>query len=157
MGQGLALKAFVGREHGRSGAIANAYGASYLWLAVPPLVDFLMGAWFQRVIDSFGRPRVETWLPMDARKGRAAEARFVARCDVDLLETVDRTEFQAAEIVHNKEIAARANTVAVFTALDPTAWRLSRFTLSSDLPDGSDPGICYQVFHLSQPYLRKLA
>jgi hypothetical protein len=70
--EGLGFKAFVARERGRYGATANVYSAVYLWLDVEQTADFFMGSRFQNVIDDFGRPDVETWLPLDARVALAA-------------------------------------------------------------------------------------
>jgi Domain of unknown function (DUF4865) len=154
--KGLAFKGFVARERGQYGATGNAYSSVYLWLDASAAADFIMDERFQSVTDSFGRPRIETWLPLDARKGPATQARALYREDLDLGEAVDRAALRVAETERNGALAAQADTLAVVTALDPWAWRLVRFTLSSGLPDPSRPGTAYQVFYLARPGIASL-
>ena len=152
----LAFKGFVARERGQYGANNNAYASVYLWLDARGAADFIMDDRFQAVIDTFGRPRIETWLPLDARKGPARQARALYREDLDLSETTDRAALRAAEIARNDGLAVQADTLAAVTALDPWSWRLIRLTLSADLPDASRPGTAYKVLHLAQPGLAQL-
>jgi hypothetical protein len=149
--EGLAFKAFVARVSGEYGATSNAYSSAYLWLDAAAASDFAMGQRFQSVIDSFGRPRIETWLPIDARKGPATRALALYREDIDLNASADRVAVRAREVERNAVLAGQADTLAVATALDPWDWRLVRLTLSADVPDAKRPGTAYQVFYLAQP------
>lgn len=151
--EGLAFKAFVSRERGRHGATGHVYASVYLWLDASAAARFLMGERFQSVIDSFGRPRVETWLPLDARAGNGSDrkASWLLREEHPLDAGTDRAVLHAAEAEANRQRAAGAGTVAVWTALDLDAWRLVRFTLSADAPETSDGDTLYEVLHLAQP------
>jgi hypothetical protein len=154
--EGLVFKGFVARIRGEHGATGNVYASVYLWHDAAAAADFIMGDRFQAVIDSFGRPRIETWLPLDARKGPATQAQALYREDFDLEETVDRAALRAREADRNATLAGQADTVAVVTALDPWAWRLTRLIVSAAAPDPKRPGKAYQVLHLAQPGLRAL-
>lgn len=157
--EGLAFKAFVSRERGRHGATGHVYASVYLWLDASAAVRFLMGERFQSVIDSFGRPRVETWLPLDARAGtgRAQRASWLLREEHALDAGADRAALHAAEVKASRQRAELPDTVAVWTALDLDAWRLVRFTLSAHAPEASDGGTVYEVLHLAKPGLGQLA
>lgn len=157
--QGLGLKAFVSQERGRHGATGHVYASVYLWLDSSAAASFLMGERFQAVIDSFGRPRVETWLPLDARAGadRAQKASWLLREERSLSAEVDRAALHAAEVEANRQRAAGAGTVAVWTALDLDAWRLVRFTLSAHAPEATDGSTLYEVLHLARPGIGALA
>ncbi len=156
--EGLAFKAFVAQERGRHGATGHLYASVYLWLDPAAAVRFLMGERFQSVIDSFGRPRVETWLPLDARAGtgRAQQAHSLLREERALDAAMDRIAFQATEAESNRERAARPDTVAIWTALDLASWRLVRFTLSTRAPEHVDGATAYEVLHLAKPGIGRL-
>ncbi|WP_432731425.1 DUF4865 family protein [Variovorax sp. W6] len=157
--EGLAFKAFVSRERGRHGAAGHVYASVYLWLDASAATRFLMGDRFQAVIDSFGRPRVETWLPLDARAGtdHARKATWLLREERALDAGADRAALHAAEVEANRQRAAGAGIVAVWTALDLDAWRLVRFTLSAHEPGTTDGSTLYEVLHLARPGIGALA
>ena len=157
--EGLVFKGFVARERGRHGATGHVYASVYLWREPAAAARFLMGERFQAVIDSFGRPRVETWLPLDARAGAASAkpARWLHRDERTIDAAADRAALHAAEVESNRAIAAQPGTVAVWTALDLDAWRLVRFRLSASAPDISGGETVYEVLHLAKPGLDQLA
>ncbi|WP_269759819.1 DUF4865 family protein, partial [Variovorax sp. E3] len=131
--QGLVFKAFVSQERAQHGAAGHLYASVYLWHDPSAAARFLMGERFQGVIDSFGRPRVETWLPLDARAGagRERQALSLRREERAIDATADRAALLAAETEANRQSAAQADTVAVWTTLDLANWRSVRFTLSA--------------------------
>ena len=67
--EGLLFKVFIAQEHG-----GNVYSSVYLWADPLQAADFLLGERFQKVLDSFGRPHVESWLPLDVQRGPAQGA-----------------------------------------------------------------------------------
>lgn len=154
--EGLICKAFAIQERNRNGAAGNVYASVYLWSDSDATARFLAGERFQAVTDSFGRPQIETWLPLDARRGSAPQALSIYREERVLGAATDRAALHAAEIELNREIAARPDTVAVWAALDLDAWHLVRFTVSSAPADSSRSGDVYEVMHLAQPELGRL-
>lgn len=162
---GLAFKAFAIRERGRHGSQGNAYASVYLWLDTGAATDFLTDERFQNVIDGFGRPAVETWLPLDARAAEGAGAGRVARTlyreDLPVPDGSSRSALRAEEIRRNDALLQRPDTVAVITSLDVSSWRLLRLTLSSGTPDdashGAHAGASYEILHLASPGVARLA
>src|SRR5579863_5355988 len=65
----LHFKAFLLREKGKDGALANSYSSLYLWRREEALRDFLTTGRFRVVTESFGRPAIDVRLPVDARRG----------------------------------------------------------------------------------------
>jgi Domain of unknown function (DUF4865) len=166
--QGLIFKLFALQQRNQHGATGNVYASIYLWFDSDAAVDFLMGERFQAVVNAFGRPQIETWLPLDARNGAASTARSVYRDERLIDAGVDRAALYVEESERNRSIAARADTVAVWAALDLAAWRLVRFTISSARPDAlrggerdgpltaQHSGHVYEVLHAAQPERARL-
>ena len=151
---GLVLKAFVARERGHHGASANLYGGIYLWQDAGSAAQLLTGAGFRTVTDSFGRPRVDTWLPLDARAGRSTSAAQALYRHVDVLDVnADIPAASLAAIERGRVAADRPDSLASWVVLDPVAWQLVQFTLSSNAPDPDRGGEVYQVLYLAGPGL----
>ncbi|MDB5807159.1 MAG: hypothetical protein JWN73_4481 [Betaproteobacteria bacterium] len=153
---GLVFKAFIAQERGAHGAVGNLYASLYLWLDPQVAAGLLMGDGFRTVIDSFGRPTVETWLPLDARRGRASAAKTLYRDEIAIEAAADHTALNREAVAYNRELADHPGTVAVFTALDARNWRLVRFTLSGESPQAGRDGAVYEVYYLAQPGLGQL-
>ncbi|KAF1032720.1 MAG: hypothetical protein GAK37_00391 [Pseudomonas sp.] len=147
--KGLVFKAFVAQQRGT--AAGNVYASIYLWTDPSQAADFLLGERFQKVLDSFGRPYIQAWLPLDVQRGPAQQALSLYREEWAL--EGDRAQALAGEKVRNQQIAGQADTVAVFVALDVQAWRLVRVTLSAKALDTRHPGEGYEVFYLARPGL----
>src|SRR5205814_3951504 len=73
----LYFKAFLLREAGRFGAIANNFSSLYLWRQDGAYRDWLVSGGYKIVTDLFGRAEIDTRCALDARKGPGHEARFV--------------------------------------------------------------------------------
>ena len=155
---GLALKAFVARERGRHGANANAYASVYLWLDAAAVTTFLAGERFRAVVDSFGRPEVHLGLPLAVRAGPAARAVSLVRQEEIVAADADLERLQSEEAERTHRLASHADTVVAWSVLDPTAWRLLRYTLSSAPPTPGAPGVdVLEVLHLAAPGRASLA
>lgn len=150
---GLVFKAFVVQEAGRHGATGNLYASVYLWNDPAAAAEFIASERFDSVIRSFGRPPIETWLPVQVLRGPARHARTLYREEQPV--AVDPADL-AAELDRNHAIAARPDTVAVWTVLDLHHWRRVRFTLSAAEPDARDALQIYPVLHLAAPGLAAL-
>jgi hypothetical protein len=150
---GLLFKAFVLQQAGRHGATGNLYASVYLWADPGAAADFLASERFDSVIRSFGRPPIETWLPVQALRGPARRALTLYREECPL--AVDPA-LLAGELAGNHTIADQADTVAVWTVLDLHNWRRVRFTLSAAEPDGRDAQQVHEVLHLAAPGLAQL-
>nr|WP_225927056.1 DUF4865 family protein [Pseudomonas sp. SWRI 103] len=112
--------------------------------------DFLLGQRFQKVLDSFGRPHIESWLPLDLHRGPAQGALSLYREEWALEPDADRAEVLAKEKRRNQQVADCSDTFAVLLALDVQAWRLVRFTLSAKALDVEHSGTGFQVLYLAQ-------
>lgn len=154
--QGLIFKLFALQRRQQHGASGNVYASIYLWSDSDAAVRFLTDDRFNAVVDAFGRPQIETWLPLDARNGRARKPLSVYRHEREIDAMEDRAALRAAEVELNRSIAARTDTVAVWSALDLASWRLVRFTVSSAPPDAARGGAVYEVMHAAQPERERL-
>ncbi len=158
----LYFKAFLLRESGRYGAAASSYASLYLWRQNEAFRDFLAARAdapinsFTAVTDSFGRPQIQTWLPLDARKGTASEARFVYAEELDLAGDLDLPQEFAHETERNRKAAECPGAVAAIVGVDTLNWKLIRILLSATEPVGNEGRIAYQILHLARPLLNTL-
>lgn len=154
--EGLAFKAFALRERGRHGAHHNAYTSIYLWLSEGAAAEFVTGPRFKPVLESFGRPPIHTWLPLDVRAGCVAPGLSIYREDVPVDEGVDLGELRVSETARNAQIAAQDDTVAALVGLDVQNWRLARFRLSAAPLRAVEHGVGYEIAYLAAPGLAQL-
>lgn len=146
---GLGFKAFSIAE----GAGGHVYAATYLWLDVQAVGGFLTDDRFRAVVDGFGRPRVETWLPLAVAAGRPDGAAVLVRESLPVDETRDLAALRAAEAARADAALAEGACAAV-SALDPGAWRLLRLTLRRDAPADAPHE---SVLHLAAPGWARLS
>lgn len=152
----LHFKGFLLRERGRFGAIASSYSSLYLWRTDAAFRDFMVSGRYKVVTDSFGRADIQTRFSLDARRGRADEARFVYKQDLSIPIDADLTAAIAAEIARNRAVAERAGTVAAVVGVDPQNWTFTRILLSEQEPTGDGDAVAYEVLHLARPLFESL-
>ncbi|MEG9527243.1 MAG: DUF4865 family protein [Hyphomicrobiales bacterium] len=146
---GLVLKAVTIEERGR-GAATNAYSSLYLWQDAGAAAAFLAAPAFRAVVDSFGRPRVETWLPSAVDFGPAATARFLSEESRLVAPEEDLATLSETERTRGRAIAGEPGILGTLAGLDPEGWRLTRFTLRSE-PAAGTPAVA--IAHLARPGL----
>jgi Domain of unknown function (DUF4865) len=149
--KGLVFKAFVIQERGFHGAAGNTYSSIYLWSDEREAARFLMGSGFQSVVDMFGRPPIDIWLPVDFREGPSAHARFLVREDIQLRGGVDREEELLNQIKENELVAKSPDTHLALAGLDVSTWRLVRFVLRSTPPESGPTKGVFEVLYLARP------
>lgn len=154
---GLAFKAFSIEEHGKLGAVNNAYSSLYLWFQTDAVVDFLWYQGFQNVFDTFGRPAVETWIAIDACKGKAEVASMLYREDTGIPLGMSLADIRASETKRNMENAHLPGIVASVIGIDLSSWQLARFILAEAPLENTEDQFAYQVAYLAKPGLSKLS
>jgi hypothetical protein len=152
----LYFKAFLLRQAGRSGAIANSFSSLYLWRQDGAYRDWLVNGGYKTVTNVFGRAEIETHFALDARKGPGYQARFGYTEDLDIPLDGDLTAAFAREIERNREIAAQRDTVASTVGVDTRNWKITRIQLSTNEPNGNGNTVAYQILHLARPFLDTL-
>ena len=150
---GLVIKAFAIEDRAR-GAAANAYSSLYLWHDAAAAAGFLAGSGFRAVVESFGRPRIETWLPFAVSLGSAVTAVALAEESRQVDPDEDLAGLRESERAQGRERAARPGFLVSLVGLDPAAWRLTRFTLHAD---SSDARAGAEIPHLASPGLGALS
>lgn len=146
---GLVFKAVTIEDLGR-GAGANAYSSLYLWQDAGAAAAYLAAPTFRAVVDSFGRPRVETWLSAAAEFGPDATARFLSEETRLLGPEEDLASLSARERARGRAIVGEPGVLGTLAGLDPGGWRLTRFILRSE-PAAATPAVA--VAHLARPGL----
>lgn len=146
---GLIFKAFTLEDRGL-GAPANAYSSLYLWRDPEAATDFFTGPGFASVVESFGRPRVQTWLVFDIRFGQAVSARGLAVTERPLPEAADLAAARNEEAAEGRAASSGFDVLMSLSGLDTREWRLTRFTLTQDTTRGTE------ILHLAAPGLADL-
>jgi len=154
---GLVFKAFVASERGVFQADANRYASVYLWQDAAAAGRFLTGDRFRSVIDSFGRPSVETWLPLAMQMGAARDAVSLEREEAALEDVPDGEALLDAEREHHRRLVAHGDVVAAWSVLDARTWRRIRFVLSGVRPPRRPGAQLLEVLYLAAPGLRQAA
>jgi hypothetical protein len=152
----LHFKGFLLRERSRFGAIASSYSSLYLWRTDEAFRNFLVSGRYKVVTDSFGRADIQTRFSLDARRGRANEARFITKQELSIPIDADLTVAFAAEIALNRELVERPGTVAAIVGVDPQNWTFTRILLSEREPTRDGDAVAYEVLHLAKPLLDSL-
>lgn len=152
----LCFKAFLLREAGTFGAIANSFSSVYLRQHDMAFRDWLVRGGYKIVTDPFGRAEIETFFALDAFRGKGDEARFLYREDLDIPLDADLTAAFAQEIELARERATQPDVISAVIGLDPRNWKFVRILLSEEEPRGSERGVAYQIVHLSRPLLDTL-
>lgn len=148
---GLGFKAFLAQHRNLNGAVGNTYSSLYLWLEDEAATDFLTDDRFRKVVAGFGRPAMETWLPLDVHLGKAETARSVHREDVAVDPDADLAVLRHREDERSRAAIRDGEVFARVAALDLAHWRLTRFTLSARATVRPERGIAYDVLHLARP------
>lgn len=151
----LYFKAFLLRETGRHGAAGHAYSSLYLWRNEGAFSGFL-SARFRSVIDSFGRPEIQTRFALDARRGQGRVARLAYRQEIDIAPDADLAAVLAAEVALNQQAAEQPSIVAATVGVDVKQWRITRVLLSEGELAAGPNTVAYQVLYLAQPLLQEL-
>jgi hypothetical protein len=152
----LYFKAFLLRESGRFGAIANNFSSLYPWRQDDAFRDWLVSGGYRIVTDLFGRAEIETRFALDACRGPGEEAHFACRKDLDIPLDADLTAAFAREIERNREIAAQSDMVAAAVGVDTRNWKFTRILLSTNEPNENENTDAYQILHLARPLLDTL-
>lgn len=148
---GLIFKAFTLEDRSR-GASENAYSSFYLWRDAGAAAAFFAGPGFAAVMQAFGRPRTDLWLPFDVQTGPSARARSLAITHRSLPPEADLDAERRADAAWGVSLRAEPDVLAVLCGLDPTSWRVTRFVLRAGEPASGDG----EVLHLASPGLTDL-
>jgi hypothetical protein len=68
-------------------------------------------------IESFGRPPIQTWLPLAVHAGHSAPAMSIYREELPVGEGVDLADLSAAEVERNARVATRDDVVVSLVGL----------------------------------------
>ena len=153
----LYFKAFLLREAGHFGAIANNFSSLYLWRQDGAYRDWLVSGGFAIVSDRFGRAEIETRFALDARRGRGHQARFATTEDIDIPLDTDLAAAFAREIERNRKIAARSDMVAAAAlAWIPETGNSPVSCFQPASRTATRTAIAWQILHLARPLLDAL-
>jgi Domain of unknown function (DUF4865) len=130
----------------------HIYAPFYIWSDVAQARQFLFDDLFSGVVQAFRRPRVRTWMVLDAVYGTdKSQPRFAMR-EADIIPPEENLEaLFKREKEAQAEIASHKNLHFHAIALDAERWELLRYSLwkneASAAPPTSDCVQTYEVLH----------
>ncbi|WP_417711837.1 DUF4865 family protein [Roseibium aggregatum] len=151
----LYFKAFLVREIGCLGAVANEYSSLYLWRQEDAFRKFLCDGGFDVVTRSFGRPSIRTYIALEARRGAGTTPKFLSMRESDIPVDADLAATLAAEGEWCREAASDRGVVAATVGVDTRSWRTVRI-LITDGESADHSAKCYEICHLAEPLLNTL-
>jgi hypothetical protein len=151
----LYFKAFLVREIGCHGAVANEYSSLYLWRQEDAFLKFLREGGFDVVTRSFGRPSIRTYIALEARRGAGAAPKFLSMTEADIPVDADLTAALAVEEMWCREAASNRGVVAATVGVDTRSWRTVRILIADD-GSADKTAKCYEICHLAGPLLNTL-
>jgi len=149
---GLGFKAYLSARKGEFGSCENLYAPFYLWQQPHGASDFLTGPGFERLTQSFGWPRVKTWITWHAETARpVADAKFAAEEIIPIAPYSPLAKIRDEEARWVQREARQADVLAAVSAFEPTNWTLVRFSLRRLAPLIAGSSQIYRVGHMSLP------
>lgn len=155
---GLGFKAFLSARKGDAdtGAVENTYAPFYVWTDESATRDFLCGDGFAGLVNSFGRPSIDSWLNLSMiEEGDIRNARFASRSIDTINQYASLKDLLAAEKEHAQKVIG-SGALLTLSALDTKNWRKLQFALW-DKPVSNlmnDHTRVYNVLHTSAPMAR---
>jgi hypothetical protein len=148
----LGFKAYLTARKGELDATDNLYAPFYLWRHAEGASDFLCGPGFEAVSQSFGRPKVATWIVWHGDVAPdVAKARFATREILPLDVEASLASVRERETARARERLDQPGVLASVAGFDPSGWTMVRFALHTDAPAVSPLTRIYRVGHVSLP------
>lgn len=151
----LYFKAFLVREIGSLGAVANEYSSLYLWRQEDAFRKLLSDGGFDVVTRSFGRPSIRTYVALEARRGAGTAPKFLSTRECDISVDADLTAALAAKGAWCRDAGSARGTVAATVGVDTRSWRTVRI-LITDGESADHSATRYEICHLADPLLNTL-
>ncbi|AYG67264.1 MULTISPECIES: DUF4865 family protein [unclassified Rhizobium] len=153
---GLKFKAYLTTRKGDAvtGSRENLYAPFYVWQQEEGLSDFVCGPGFVALTESFGRPRVNTWIAWHAdTSADIRSASFATREVVAIDPSASLAELRQEQSEAAAKAISDGAALASVVAFEPTHWTLVRFRLLAEpQKDPARSGLqAYNVGHLSLP------
>jgi len=126
------------------------YAPFYIWSDVAEARKFLFDDLFRGVIESFHRPRVRSWMVLDARYGNRGFAPSFAIRETDRIAPEDNLEARfRQESQEQQALAANEHLHFHAVALDAERWELVRYSLWRDEASAVMPAAdCIQTYEV---------
>lgn len=128
----------------------HLYAPFYIWHDVAQARQFLFDDLFRGVVKAFRRPRVRTWMVLDAVYGNFKDQPSFAMREADIIPPEENLEALFKQEKETQE-ELRANKHLHFhaIALDAERWELLRYSLWSNEADAIKPtSDCVQTYEV---------
>lgn len=128
----LRMKAYLSARKGDASS-ENIYGPFYLWNSAEGMSDFICGAGFAGLTQSFGWPSVMTWVVWNACLSDTVKAAKYASRQIFSIGAYDSLdELRKRDRDEAAEDVASGRALASVTAFEPVSWSRVRFQMYDD-------------------------
>jgi hypothetical protein len=154
----LAFKTYLYADRNAADAAGgeNLYAPFYLWHNQEGMNAFLAGPGFAGVVESFGRPIVQTWSVWRAETAPDLSTAKYATREIAPISAQTALAALRSEEETKVQRDLERGALAAISAFDPASWTLMRFRLWPHMverPEGNDSDR-YAIGHISQPSSR---
>ncbi len=148
----LKMKAYLIAEKGKYNNHENQYAPFYLWEKEDGMNQFLLGGYFNNILNSFGWTQVNHWIVLHEQVKKSAEPQYA------VVQTIPIPAFSDFKAMCDNEKEnfdcwiADASTTSYVTAYNPKTWELCRFYMTTDvatLLKIAKGSLVYDVHHIS--------
>lgn len=148
----LAMKAYLIAEKGKYNNYENQYAPFYLWEKEEGMNQFLLGGFFNNILNSFGWQKVHNWMVLHAQVRKSFEPQYAVVHTVPIPIFADFAALCDDEAKNHNDCIADPSTTASITAYNPLTWELCHYHMATDLEKLKSTTIgnlIYDVYHIS--------
>ena len=148
----LKMKAYLIAEKGKHNNYENQYAPFYLWEKEDGMNKFLLGGYFNNILNSFGWTQVHNWIVLYEQVVKTTKPQYVSMQTIHLSAFSDFTAICDNEKENFTSWITSAATTAYITAYNPFTWELCRFHMTADLEalqKIAKGNLIYDVHHVS--------
>ena len=148
----LKMKAYLIAERGKYNNYENQYAPFYLWEKEDGMNKFLLGGYFNNILNSFGWTQVHNWIVLHEQVVKSIEPQYVSIQTIPIPTFSDFTAMCDNEKENFTNWIADTATTVYITAYNPFTWELCHYHMTTDLEmlkKVAKGSLIYDVHHIS--------
>lgn len=148
----LKMKAYLIAEKNKYNNYQNQYAPFYLWEKEDGMNQFLLGGYFNNILNSFGWTQVHNWIVLHEYVKKTLEPQYAAIQTMNISDFSDFSKMCNSEKNSFTSWVTDTATTAYITAYNPFTWSLCHYHMSTDLEkmkEVSKGCLIYDVYHIS--------
>ena len=148
----LKMKAYLIAEKCKYNNYENQYSPFYLWEKEEGMNTFLLGGYFNNILNSFGWTQVRNWIVLHEHIKKSLEQQYVSIQTMPIQPFTDFSTMCNSEKENYCKWITDASTTSYITAYSPFTWEMCRFHMTTDLEilkQTAKNSLIFDVHHIS--------